>query len=147
MRRYFTVEEANALVPQLTALFTRVFGIRVQLKQLYQRLEARRFAPVGDDFEPAVPGAPADVVRDRHLFKALAELLRADVNGILEHGCMIKDLDIGLVDWYGKNGAEDVFLCWRLGEPEVGYFHTLEGGFAARRPVAELRPAEQPRLH
>ena len=148
MPRYFTVEEANALVPSLTALFTRVFKIRAQLKQLYRRLEARRFAPVGEDFEPAVPGAPADVVRDRSLFKALAEVLRADVNAVLEHGCVIKDLEIGLVDWYGKNGGEDVFLCWRLGEREVGFFHTLEGGFSARRPVAELCPPEAaPRVH
>jgi hypothetical protein len=94
-----------------------------------------------------VPGAPADVVRDRSLFKALAEVLRADVNAVLELGCVIKDLDTGLVDWYGRSGAEDVFLCWRLGEREVGFFHSLEGGFAARRPVAELLPAEQPTLH
>src|SRR5512143_2288174 len=101
MPRYYTVEEANTHVPSLTALFLRVFKIRGQLKQLYKRLEARRFAPVGEDFEPAVPGAPADVVRDRSLFKALAEVLRADVNEVLEHGCVIKDLEVGLVDWYG----------------------------------------------
>src|SRR5215470_13192522 len=147
MPRYYTVEEANAQVASLTELFTRVIKIRSQLKQLYRKLEARHFAPVGDDFEPAVPGAPADVVRDRSLFKALADVLRADIDAILERGCMIKDLETGLVDWYGKSGADDVFLCWRLGEREVAFFHTIEGGFAGRRPIAELLPAEPAPLH
>lgn len=143
-RRYFTLEETNELVPSLTGLFSRIFQIRSQLKVLYRRLEERRFAPIGEDFEPAVPGAPRDVVRDRTLFKALAEVLRADVNSVLEHGCVLKDLDTGLVDWYGKDGADDVFLCWRFGEREVSWFHDVAAGFAGRRPVTELRPPTEP---
>jgi hypothetical protein len=141
-RRYYTVEEANQLVPTLAALFMRVFKVRAQLKTLYKRLEERRFAPIGEDFEPAVPGAPADVVRDRSLFKGLAEVLRADVNSVLELGCIVKDLDTGLVDWYAMSGPDEVFLCWRFGEREVGFFHDLEAGFAGRRPVGELLPPE-----
>src|SRR5215471_1061278 len=138
--RTFTLEEANAQVPALTALFTRIFELRAQLKQSYSKLEAARFAPIGDDFEPAIPGAPVDVVRSRTLFKAMTELLRADVQSVLDMGCVVKDLDIGLVDWYAKDGPDDVFLCWRFGEREIGFFHGIDAGFTGRRPVAELRP-------
>jgi hypothetical protein len=141
--RTHTLTEVNAHVPALQALFTRVFKLRVQLRGVYLRLDARRFAPIGEDFEPAIPGAPADVVRERILYKAMAELLRADVDAILEHGCIIKDLDTGLVDWYARSGAEEVYLCWRFGEPEVAWFHAVEAGFAGRRPVSELQTEER----
>lgn len=144
--RIFTLAEANAQVPALMELFTRVFTLRSQLRALYQKLDARRFAPVGEEFEPAIPGAPADVVRDRTLFKGMAEVLRADVNAILALGCVIKDIDVGLVDWYARSGREEVLLCWRFGEKEVAFFHGLETGFAGRRPVSELRPAEVERI-
>ena len=138
--RTFTLAEANAQVPALIELFTRIFNLRAQLKRSYAKLEAARFAPIGEDFEPAIPGAPLDVVRGRTLFKGMTELLRADVDTVLGMGCQIKDLDAGLVDWYARDGDEDVFLCWRFGEREIGFFHRIDAGFAGRRPVAELRP-------
>jgi hypothetical protein len=140
--RYYTLAEVNQLVPELTRSFTRVLQLRGQLRTIYRRLEEKRFAPVGEDFEPAVPGAPADVVRDRTAFKALAATLRAELVAITETGCEIKDLEVGLVDWLGRSGKRDVYLCWRLGEPEVGWFHDLEAGFAGRRPISELEPPE-----
>jgi len=142
--RTFTLEEANAQVPALTEIFKRIFELRGRLRALYQKLDDRRFAPVGDDFEPTIPGAPADVVRDRTLFKGMVELVRADVASVLELGCVIKDIDIGLVDWFAESGDDEVLLCWRFGEREVGFFHSLEAGFAGRRPVSELRPPRRP---
>jgi hypothetical protein len=140
MARYYTASEVNAFVPELTRIFTRVLQLRGQLRPLYKRLEDKRFAPVGDDFEPAIPGAPADVVRDRMMFKALIETLKGELAAIHEHGCQIKDLEIGLVDWLGRSGARDVYLCWKFGEPEVAFFHDLDAGFAGRRPIRELEP-------
>lgn len=139
-RRYFTPAEVNHAVPSLTRRFTAVLQLRGQMKSIYRRLEEKRFAPVGDEFEPAVPGAPPEVVRDRTTFKALVETLKSELSAIEEHGCMIKDLDVGLVDWFGKDGDRDVLLCWRFGEPEVAWFHDLDSGFAGRRPLSELKP-------
>ncbi len=139
-RRYYSVDEVNEKVPELARIFMRVMQLRAQLKVIYKRLEEKRFAPVGEDFEPAVPGAPGDVVRDRMIFKGMVETLKADIASVQETGCSIKDLDTGLVDWLGKNGDDDVLLCWRFGEREVAFFHDLEAGFAGRRPVSELHP-------
>jgi len=61
------------------------------------------------------------------------------VSEINSCGCEIKDIESGLVDWYARVGDRDVYLCWRFGEKEVGFFHELDTGFAGRRPIADLR--------
>jgi hypothetical protein len=54
------------------------------------------------------------------------------MNGL---GCLVKDLDLGLVDFYAQLDGETVFLCWQFGEPAVTHFHGVEEGFAGRRPI------------
>jgi hypothetical protein len=55
------------------------------------------------------------------------------------YGAMLKDLENGLVDFYGERAGELILLCWRLGEDmRVQYWHTLEGGFAGRQPTDDL---------
>ena len=49
----------------------------------------------------------------------------------------LKDLDQGLVDFLAQRGGEQVFLCWRLGEPAIRYWHRLQDGFANRKPLQE----------
>jgi hypothetical protein len=151
-KRYFTVDEVNHLVAELETIFARVMLLRGQLKTIHKRLEAVGFAPTGEHFTPEVPGAPPETVRDRAAFKALTELLRADLAAISDLGCQIKDVEIGLVDWLALDPRTDgeVLLCWRFGEKEVAWYHDLEAGFAGRRPVSELSspPPPKPRtLH
>ncbi len=147
MPRSFTVAEVNVLVPELTRTWTRILQLRGQLRALYKRLESQRYAPDGDRFEPEVAGAPPEVIRERRTFKALLETLKGEIDSVHRMGCTIKDLDVGLVDWPGKNGSRDVLLCWRFGEPEVAFFHDVDAGFAGRRPVSELEPPAQRLLH
>ena len=54
---------------------------------------------------------------------------------IHEAGALVKDLDEGLVDFPARREGEDVLLCWRLGEEEIGYWHGLEEGFSGRKPL------------
>ena len=49
----------------------------------------------------------------------------------------LKNLEVGLVDFPGRRNSRQVMLCWKLGEPEVGYWHDTKGGFANRRPIDE----------
>lgn len=59
-------------------------------------------------------------------------------------GCVLKDPQAGLVDFYGKLDGRDIFWCWKHGEEHVGHWHEIEAGFAGRRPlptvVAERKP-------
>ena len=72
----------------------------------------------------------------------LQERLDEEVAGIAscvarihEAGALVKDLDQGLVDFPARREGEDVLLCWRLGEDEIGYWHGLEEGFSGRKPL------------
>ncbi len=52
-------------------------------------------------------------------------------------GCLIKDLGQGLIDFPAIRNGEEVFLCWKLGEPGIAYWHGLEEGFRGRRPIGK----------
>lgn len=57
------------------------------------------------------------------------------VRGLSELGLLVKDLDMGLVDFLGSRAGRDVFLCWHYGEDDIAYWHDLSGGFAGRQLV------------
>jgi hypothetical protein len=68
----------------------------------------------------------------------VAREIEALLAEVAELGVEVKDLDRGLIDFPALRDGEEVYLCWRLGEGDrVGWWHTLEGGFAARRPLVE----------
>jgi hypothetical protein len=73
-----------------------------------------------------------------------AERLKAVISSVQESGCIIKDLDIGLVDFPTLFRGEEVYLCWKLGEPGIGFWHGTDEGFAGRKPIdAEFRESHQ----
>ena len=68
----------------------------------------------------------------------LLEQFQSALKQLEELGCWLKDLNTGLVDFYGLRDGELIFLCWKLGEDRIRFWHTLEDGFAGRQPL-ELR--------
>lgn len=52
-----------------------------------------------------------------------------------ELGCLFKGVQEGLVDWYSRYAGRPVFLCWKLGEPEIEWWHQLDAGFIGRQPI------------
>jgi len=135
-RRYFQLAEANAHVTRLNTIFGLVMQLRAQLKDLYKRLDAGGCAPTNERSEES--RVPDELRRDYAVFFGLADSLREQLEAITATGCVIKDVDIGLVDWPALHGGREIWLCWRYGEPEIGYWHEIDGGFAGRRPAAEL---------
>jgi hypothetical protein len=83
----------------------------------------------GGGFNPRLP-AEVDAA-----IEAAAGELSACVQELTGLGVQVKDLDTGLVDFPSLRDGEEVLLCWQLGEDEIGWWHTLEGGFAGRRPL------------
>ncbi len=68
----------------------------------------------------------------------VAKEIEALLHEVAELGIEVKDLDNGVIDFRTQRGGEGVYLCWRLGEGDrIAWWHTLEGGFAARRPLTE----------
>jgi hypothetical protein len=127
----FTVEEANDLVPDLELAFGRLGRLRGEASVLVDALGGgERALEVLNGGSPD-PGFEGQAGRFRSLVNEINTIVE-QVNGM---GCLVKDLDSGLVDFYGIREGEPVFLCWQFGEPAVVHWHPVEGGFASRQPI------------
>ena len=129
--RYFTPEEANELLPTVRPLVERLVGHRRALA-----LATVRHARIAAKIAGNGGGVrPHEVDELQRAIEAEAEEVVRRVEELQELGVLVKDLDEGLVDFPALRGDEEVLLCWRLGEDEVAFWHSLEGGFAGRRPL------------
>src|SRR5262249_18431700 len=130
-RRYFTREEANALLPAVKVLAERMVAHRAGLEQAQHRLGGflEKISGNGGGIPPAeLAGAHEAVERE-------AGGVARCVEGIQELGGMVKDVGEGLVDFPALREGEDVLLCWKLGEDEIAHWHGPEEGFAGRKPL------------
>ncbi|WP_245529822.1 DUF2203 domain-containing protein [Anaeromyxobacter dehalogenans] len=130
--RYFTVEEANDLVSDLEIEFGRVAQVRADMVACVEALGGAEVAMAV--LQRGEPG-PAGHGEDAQRLRALADQLGAAVERINGLGCLVKDLEAGLVDFYSLQDGEPVFLCWQFGEPAVSHWHPVDAGFAARQPI------------
>ncbi len=126
------------MIEALELTFGRMLQMKAQVRTVYAQLEELGFAPGGDDFDIVPDGANAAAINGLTTLKTLIDALKVEVNALNDAGCLIKDMDEGIVDWYASRGDRDVLLCWKLGEKEVGFWHDPDTGFAGRRPISEL---------
>jgi hypothetical protein len=139
--RLWTAAEANRRLPQLEELLPRLKTWALRLAEVHAEI-ARLTAFWGPEVD-----APDHVDHERksqldleehHLHQRLEEAVAA----LRRDGIEVKDLEHGLVDFYGLVGGELVFLCWQAPETDVAFFHPLDSGFRGRRPLpAHLRAA------
>lgn len=139
--RLWTVLDANRRLPQLEELLPRLRAWGARLGEVRAEVE-RLSAFWGREIDAA---DHVDHARKEQLDAEgghLTHRLEEAVGSLSRDGIEVKDLPGGLVDFYGLVGGEVVFLCWRLGENEVGFYHRLDGGYRSRRPIPEnARPA------
>ncbi len=131
--RLFTLTEANALLPRVRELLRRIEDDAGHLLALQQRLETFRAQKLGGahaiDGESRIAGA---VLREAN---RLSELLRGYFGELTDLGCEVKDVQQGLVDFRALRHGRTVYLCWKLGEDDIRFWHELDAGFAGRRPL------------
>ncbi|MDB4941750.1 MAG: hypothetical protein JWP97_1284 [Labilithrix sp.] len=133
-QRVFTLEAVNALVPRLAACV----GRQLERRTVIQRLMAELQQELGGPIPEHIHVDPADPAPVRTLKQDLVRELEAYRDGWREvesMGAVLKDPRAGLLDFYGEVDGKLVWLCWRYGEPECGFYHALEEGFAARRAI------------
>lgn len=128
----FSVEEANRLAVDLRPTLEGLVQAKQEFDALQEQVDVLSLASAG-----AVASNPDSVeLRRVHARRTeLAEALTKGVQAVQRRGCLIKDLDKGLVDFYTLSGDRLIFLCWHVGEPEVSHWHTLEGGYTTRQPL------------
>jgi hypothetical protein len=92
-------------------------------------------------FELLTGGARADWGETKELVAAResvthhAERINRYLQELEEVGCVFKGFEAGLVDFYSLREDRPIFLCWRLGEERITYWHEIESGFSGRQPI------------
>ncbi len=132
MTRYFTLQEARQLLPEIEAAIREAMGLKAE----YQRAEAELRA--GIERIAMLGGVDLDRVaflERRSRREAIATRLKELIDGIQGLGCLVKDLDIGLIDFPSLYRGEEVYLCWKLGEDGIAFWHGVEEGYSGRKPI------------
>jgi hypothetical protein len=129
--RHFTPEEANAALADVRPLVEKMVAQRRELLAALERQEELETHIKGNG-GGIPPAALADTAAE--VDRVARELART-VDAIAERGAQVKDLDEGLVDFPALRGGQTVLLCWKLGEDEIRYWHTLDAGFAGRQEL------------
>jgi hypothetical protein len=129
----FTLEEANRLIPRVRELLLTLQDRAARLGDLQERLNAFRERK----------RRPAEPIADEAQFVqstlAEAQQLSTSIQSLLEEiektGCELKDIQMGLIDFRAEREGRTVYLCWRLGEDDIRYWHELHTGFSGRQPL------------
>jgi hypothetical protein len=128
MSRFYALDEANALLPDLVTVIERLRDERSELVTLRDAYAARE----RDD------AADPEIRRLRLRMRGIVDRMQADAAWLDEHAIVLRDIATGLLDVPALVAGRPIWLCWRSGEPEVGWWHRQDEGFAGRRPIAEL---------
>lgn len=123
-RKLFTLEDANRTLPLVSRIVQDI--VRIYGRMADVELQARKLVRAGDEKR-------AEEFQDQYqeLSYECAEYLEE----LKKIGCELKDPRIGLVDFPAQLGDRFVWLCWKLGESKIRFWHELHTGFAGRRPV------------
>jgi hypothetical protein len=130
--KLFTLTEAERTRRELEPVLIEAIEVRRKIAPLDEELGAlaARIQWLGGMQVPYEETARVRVDRDR-----LAESLQSAIEKISAAGCVVKDLDIGMIDFPALINNEEVYLCWRLGEERIRYWHRQDEGFTARKLI------------
>jgi len=122
---YFTRERAQATLDIVRPLVSEILEIRQSI--------LKRQPEVWPVLAKAAGNGGSKVASEiAQEFSRLDQAVRA----ILMTGALLKDVNIGLVDFPALLDGREIYLCWKYGEEKVGYWHEIDGGFSGRRPLA-----------
>ncbi|MDL1893887.1 DUF2203 family protein [Sphingobacteriales bacterium CHB3] len=125
-KKHFSVEEARRELTSVHALATKLVELKQSLDAKGWDVHRHRYfggmGPNGDgSFPPEL--------------ETLVEIVR----GLEERGIIVKGLDDGLVDFpHIRGNGEEVYLCWKVGEDDIRFWHSIPDGFAGRKSIDEL---------
>ena len=132
MPRRFTLTEAQSLIPQVDTLLREAISLKSDYQEAEQAMQAisQRVTLMG--------GMIVDreqVIDARRRRDSTGARLKTAIEQVQEIGCVIKDLDIGLIDFPTLLRGVEVYLCWKLGEPQIAFWHGVDEGFRGRKAI------------
>ena len=130
-KKYFSVAEANATLPLVRSIVKDITELAVGLRERHERLTRLGGGDrgvVADAYQEELQTLQQDLDRAQDQMKEYVQELH-------RLGVELKDYYTGLVDFPAWMHGHEVYLCWRLGEPEVAHWHELEAGFTGRQKL------------
>ena len=127
--KVFTVDEANRTLPLVERIVRDIVAAHRALQE-----HAAEYSSLDSD----APGTDARQAELRRQIDSLTEQVNGYITELHRLGCLFKGFDEGLVDFYALHGDEPVFLCWKLGEQTIEWWHELDAGYSGRQPLAAL---------
>jgi hypothetical protein len=124
MPHYFTLEEANETLNFIRPLMDEVQRIRQKVLQNQPEAWPAIEKSAGNGGNRAL----SNMVQDFEKFDALIHEIQAT-------GALIKDINLGLLDFPAQKDGREVYLCWKYGEGDIAFWHEVEAGFAGRQPI------------
>lgn len=137
MTRQFTLKEANKLLPTLREHLLGLRSLQDQARARYE--EMRDIREVGYRRDGNLI-----MLTDYQIAKKAFDQVVNDANQLLavinSLGCRVTDVELGLIDFPAEVDGQSVYLCWRIDEDSVQYYHGLDEGYAGRKPINHLNP-------
>ena len=129
--RSFTPAEANNALEEVRPVAERLVAVRTRMREL-ERSQGELVIAIGGN---GGGYAATDLNAAQTELGSLADVALACVDKLEELGVVLKDLDLGLLDFPSVRDGEEVLLCWQVGEESVTSWHGLEEGYAGRKPI------------
>jgi hypothetical protein len=129
--RSFTPDEANNALDEVRPVAERLVAVRARMREL-ERSQAELANAIGGN---GGGYAATDLNAAQTELGGLADVALACVDKLEELGVVLKDLDLGLLDFPSERDGAAVLLCWQVGEDSVATWHGLEEGYAGRKPI------------
>jgi len=130
-KRLFTPREANSALDEVRPVAERLVSLRARMRELSET-QGENILAIGGN---GVGYAASDLNSARTELERLAEEVADVVRELDAIGVVVKDLDLGLLDFPGLRDGEEVELCWQVGEDTVAHWHPLEAGYRGRKPI------------
>ena len=132
MPKRFTLAEAQSLIPEVDPLLRQAISLKSDYQEAERAVQqfAQRVAMMG-----GVSMDRGQVIDAKNRRKSVAQNLRSVIEQVQEFGCLVKDLDMGLIDFPTLFRGEEVYLCWKLGESRIAFWHGVDEGFRGRKAI------------
>jgi hypothetical protein len=130
-KRYYTPAQANAALPLVRAIVQDIADLGRSIGEREERSDPLRHGGRGR----LSPAHEEESQQGRKELERDHERMRELVQELTDLGVELKDDRTGLIDFRSRMDGREVYLCWRLGEPSVAYWHELDAGFAGRQKL------------
>jgi hypothetical protein len=132
MPRFFTLQQAEQLLPDIDAAIREAIAGKAECERVEaeRRKATQRVAMLG-----GMQVDRARAIEQRTRGQQAARTLEQAVEKVHSFGCLVKDLDIGLIDFPTLFRGEEVYLCWKLGERGIRFWHGVSEGFRGRKAI------------